>query len=149
MIDIQAWTALAEKLRRTGHDIFATAKVMVTEKGFADEKVLALTLLARTLSNLKTTLLLLREKQIVEARTITRCCYENLYWVIALAEEGAAFVRKMQHDEMTHRKQPVNSCLTMASRSNPASTNSYAIGCGMPTRLSPTRRSFIRSRSRR
>jgi len=105
MIDIQAWTVLAEKLRRTGLDILATAQVLVTEKGFADEKVLALTLLARTLSNLKTTLLLLREKQIVEARTIARCCYENLYWVIALAEEGAAFVRKMQQDEITHRKQ--------------------------------------------
>jgi hypothetical protein len=105
MIDIPAWTALAEKLRKTGLDIFATASVLITEKGFADEKVLALTLLARTLSNLKTTLLLLREKQIVEARTITRCCYENLYWVIGLAEEGEVFVRKMQRDEMTHRKQ--------------------------------------------
>lgn len=105
MIDIDAWTALAEKLRKAGLDIFATANVLVTEKGFADEKVLALTLLARTLSNLKATLLLLREKQIVEARTITRCCYENLYWVIGLAEEGEVFVRKMQQDEMAHKKQ--------------------------------------------
>ena len=105
MIDIPAWTALAEKLRKTGLDIFATANVPITAKGYADERVLALTLLARTLSNLKGTLLLLREKRIIEARTITRCCYENAYWVIGLAEEGEAFVRKMQHDEMSHRKQ--------------------------------------------
>jgi hypothetical protein len=84
MIDIPAWTALAARLHKIGLDIFATANVSITDKGFADEKVLALALLARTLSHLKGTLLLLREKRIVEARTITRCCYENLYWVVGL-----------------------------------------------------------------
>jgi hypothetical protein len=104
MIDIPAWTALAEKLHKIGLDIFATANVRITDKGFADEKVLALALLARTLSHLKGTLLLLREKRIVEARTITRCCYENLYWVVGLDREGEEFGRRMLHDEMSHRK---------------------------------------------
>lgn len=53
MIDVPAWTALAEKLHKVGLDIFATANVPITDKGFADEKVLALALLARTLSHLK------------------------------------------------------------------------------------------------
>jgi hypothetical protein len=104
MTTIAAWTAFAEKLHKVGLDIFATAAVPVTYKGFSDEKVLALTLLARTNSNLKAALLLLREKHIVEARTITRCCYENLYWVVRLLDDGHAFVRKMVDDEMTHRK---------------------------------------------
>ena len=30
---------------------------------------------------------------IVEARTITRRCFENQYWVVALAEQGEAFAR--------------------------------------------------------
>jgi hypothetical protein len=105
MIDIPSWTALAQKVRRAGLEIFATASVPVTEKRLADEKVLALTLLARTLSNLKSTLLLLRERQVVEARTITRCCYENMYWVVGLAEEGQAFARKMGQDDMHHRRE--------------------------------------------
>lgn len=105
MVDIPGWTALAEKLDKTSLDIFATANVSITTKGCADEKVLALTLLARTRSNLKGTLVLLREKRIVEARTIARCCYENMYWVVGLVNEGEAFVRQMTHDEMSRRKQ--------------------------------------------
>jgi len=104
MIDIPTWDALANKLRTCGLDIFATATVSITHKGFADEKVLALALLARTLSNLKGTLSLLRDRQIVEARTITRCCFENAYWVVGLAEEGEAFVRRMRDDEMSRRR---------------------------------------------
>jgi hypothetical protein len=104
MAAITTWTAMAEKLHRTGLDIFATAEVPITNNGYSDENFLGLTLLARTLSNLKGALLLLGARQIVEARTITRCCLENWYWVVALAEEGAVFVRKMLGDEMTHRK---------------------------------------------
>jgi hypothetical protein len=104
MATIATWTAMAERLHQTGLNIFATAEVPITDKGYSDENFLALTLLARTLSNLKGALLLLGARQIVEARTITRCCFENWYWVIALAEEGAVFVRKMLGDEMTHRK---------------------------------------------
>jgi hypothetical protein len=104
MATIATWSAYAEKLHKVGLDIFATAKVPVTLKGFADEKLLALTLLARTMSNLKATLSLLREKHIVEARTITRCCFENLYWVVRLLDEGEAFVLKMRDDEITHRR---------------------------------------------
>jgi hypothetical protein len=116
MIDVPAWTALAQKLRRVGLEIFATTNVPVTEKGFADEKVLALTLLARTLSNLKSTLLLLKERQVIEARTITRCCYENMYWVIGLAEEGRAFARKMEQDDITTAGSGASSSSTGKSR---------------------------------
>jgi len=105
MTSIPAWTALSDKLGAAALDIFNTANVPVTATGFADEKVLALTLLARTWSNCRSAMLLLRERHIVEARTITRCCYENLYWIVGLAEEGEAFVRKMRDDEMSHRKQ--------------------------------------------
>jgi len=84
--------------------ILATASVPVTIKGFADERVLALTLLARTISNMKGTLLLLDAKRIVEARIIARSCLENFYWTVGLAEEGDAFVRKMRDDEMSHRR---------------------------------------------
>jgi hypothetical protein len=100
---VEEWKALAADVRDMALRIFETANVPVTMKGFADEKVLALTLLARTVSNMKGTLLLLDAKRIVEARTIARSCLENFYWMIGLADEGEAFVRKMRDDEMSHR----------------------------------------------
>jgi hypothetical protein len=34
MTDISAWTELAEKIHEAGVDIFATANVAITDKGF-------------------------------------------------------------------------------------------------------------------
>ena len=101
---VEAWAALAERLGTAGMEIFRTAEVAITAKGFSDERVMALTLLARSVSNLKGVLMLLGARRIVEARTITRCCLENFYWTVALSEQGEKFVRQMLHDEMNHRK---------------------------------------------
>jgi hypothetical protein len=80
------------------------ANVTITEKGFADPKFIALALLIRTVSNLKGAMILLDARRIVEARTITRSCLENLYWTIGLYEEGDKFVRQMRDDEINYRK---------------------------------------------
>jgi hypothetical protein len=98
------WTAFAEKLGSVGYEIFDTASVKVTEQGFADTKILALALLARTTSNLKGALVLIAENRIVEARTITRCVFENQFWVVGLVEEGDKFANRMLNDEMSRRK---------------------------------------------
>lgn len=71
----------------------------ITPKGFSDPSFLALTLLARTASNLRAALILLDAKQIVEARTIARCCLENLYWIVGLAEDGD----KRTQSQASHR----------------------------------------------
>ena len=101
---VEEWKALAADTHYMALRIFETANVPVTIKGFADETVLALMLLARTVSNMKGALLLLDAKRIVEARIIARSCLENFYWTVGLAEEGEAFVRKMRDDEMSHRR---------------------------------------------
>jgi hypothetical protein len=80
------------------------ADVMITKKGFADPKFIALALLIRTVSNLKGAMILLDARRIVEARTITRSCLENLYWTVGLYEEGDKFVRQMRDDEINYRK---------------------------------------------
>jgi hypothetical protein len=98
----EEWKDLAGSIRDAGLKIFETADIPRTAKGFADVKVLAVTLLARTVSNVKATLLLVEARRIVEARTITRGVFENLYWIVGLAEEGEAFVRKMRDDDMSH-----------------------------------------------
>jgi len=101
---LEEWKSLAGAIRDAGLNIFGTADIPRTETGFADEKVLAVTLLARTVSNVKATILLVEAKRIIEARTITRCVLENLYWVVGLAEEGEAFVRKMRDDDLSHSR---------------------------------------------
>ncbi len=103
--NVEIWTAFAVGLRRIGLELFGSSKVTVTEHGAADLKVLGLLLLARTLSNLKATLSLLRENQIVEARTIARNCYENQYWVLGLLKDGEKFRSEMVAHEMRHKRE--------------------------------------------
>lgn len=104
MSDIAEWTALARKILKTGHDIFATANVPITAKGYNDEKFLAMALLARTMSNFRGALLLLEHRRMIEGRVITRCCLENSYWIAGLVAEGEKFAREMLHDEIGHRQ---------------------------------------------
>lgn len=104
MDEIGEWRALARDLMQVGHDIFATADVLVTEKGYGDEKYLALTLLARTMSIFRGALLLLDNKRVIEGRIITRCCLENSFWVAGLVEEGEKFSQEMLHDTISHRQ---------------------------------------------
>jgi hypothetical protein len=97
------WKSHCVDISRCAEGIFRT-DVKITEKGFADPSFLALALLARTISNLKGAMILLDATRIVEARTIARCCLENLYWTVGLAEKGKVFVKQMRDDEFGHGK---------------------------------------------
>jgi hypothetical protein len=103
MNDINAWKAYTHQLLSAGGTIFANAEIPVTEEGAADIKILGLTLLARTLSHTRGVLTLVDANRVVEARTITRCCFENLFWVSGLIEEGKEFRQAMLHDEIKRR----------------------------------------------
>jgi uncharacterized protein (DUF4415 family) len=98
------WLEFSEKLISIGYGIFGHSEVPISEKGASDIRVLAVLLLCRTISSLKGATLLAREKMVVEARIITRCCYENLFFVAALRERGDEFVREIFHDDITNRR---------------------------------------------
>lgn len=97
------WTQLADGLGQTGLDILAGAPVTVTKKKFADPKVLAITLMSRTLSNFMGMFALIDNDLVVEARILVRCCFENAFWIAGLHGQGDKFVRKMLQDEMRSR----------------------------------------------
>jgi hypothetical protein len=97
------WKSHCTDIIRCAEGIFGT-DVRITDRRFADPKFLALALLSRTVSNLKGAMILLDATRIVEARTITRSCLENLYWTVGLAEQGEEFVNQMRDDELSHRK---------------------------------------------
>jgi hypothetical protein len=85
--------------------VFETASIWNRAPvGAADPKIIAVLLLIRTLSNSGGTVILLRADRIVEARTIARCCFENLFHIAALREDGQQFVREMAEDHEASRK---------------------------------------------
>lgn len=98
------WSELADTLGQTGLDILAGAPVTVTEKRFAEAKVLAIMLMSRTLSNFKGVFTLIEKGLVVEARILVRCCFENTFWMAGLHSQGDKFVKKMLHDEMRSRR---------------------------------------------
>jgi hypothetical protein len=96
----------ATKLERASERVFEAASIWNTEPeaGAADPQIVAVLLLVRTLSNFRGALILLRADRIVEARTLTRCCFENLFTIAPLSEGGQSFVLEMGEDHKASRK---------------------------------------------
>jgi hypothetical protein len=63
-----------------GERILANAPVWGTPVDRADPKVIGALLLVRTLSNIRAVINLAEQKMTVEARVLTRCCYEICSW---------------------------------------------------------------------
>ncbi|HAO42724.1 MAG TPA: hypothetical protein DEA80_17580 [Afipia sp.] len=103
------WGRFAEKLRQNGYALLLAAnpKLVVTDKGTADPNIIAATLFCRSLTHFKAIPILLKEGLIVEARTIVRNCFENAFWLAALAEsdERDEALRRMGDAELFSRHQ--------------------------------------------
>ena len=112
------WLALSHRLYEKGKAIFDHSNVLESEAGTKDTKVVALTLLARTTGNFQAAVLLLENGHTVEARTMVRCCYENLFWIAALAKKGDAFVRDMELDDAASRMKRANGLLEWSKEQN-------------------------------
>ena len=98
------WLNYSDRLYSFAIELLAGVDIMVTEKRSADPKVVAASLLIRTASNFKGTLCLARENMIVEARTLARSCFENLFWIAGVQAEGDAFVQDMGRDDLVSTK---------------------------------------------
>ena len=84
----EAWLEFADKLVAIGFSILSEAQITETEKGAADPKVVAATLLIRTLSNFRGAMALAREGRVVEARVLARCCFENNFLDSGIGSTG-------------------------------------------------------------
>jgi hypothetical protein len=101
---LEKWLDLCQRLYAKGVDVFEGADVPVTEDGTRDPRVVALTLLARSMSQARSVVLLLDNNRVVEARTLTRSVYENMFWAAALVKKGDAFIEAIELDDITSRK---------------------------------------------
>jgi hypothetical protein len=100
----EAWQDYAKRLYDAGLSIIEEADKMSVGSSSKDPKVLALALLCRTLSNFNGAVVMVDARMIVEARTLTRCCFENLLWLAELVEKGDAFVEEMVKDEVSSQQ---------------------------------------------
>jgi hypothetical protein len=107
---------LADALNRVGQGVMSEANVTITDQRAADPKLLTLLLLIRTMSNFQGVILLVERGMIVEARTLARSCYENVYCLSALQKDGAGFVKAMLADELYARKAASNWLLQKPER---------------------------------
>jgi hypothetical protein len=104
MIDSVVSMAFAKKLIDAAYSILATATLKLGPKGGGEVDVLAVTLLARTAQHLKGVMMLAKAGLVVEARILTRCCFENELWIAGLEKESDKFADRMLHDEIKSRQ---------------------------------------------
>lgn len=96
--------SFAAELERLSEELFSSANIWREKHEALSPKVVAMCLLIRTLSNFRGGVILLRNRRIVESRIMARCCFENLFSVVALGEEGFKFIEALQEDDDGSRK---------------------------------------------
>jgi hypothetical protein len=94
----------AQKLMDVGIEVTDQAHIEVGAKWAREPKVIALTLLCRTLGNMRAAVSLLAQRLIVEAQVLTRCCTENLICLGALRQTGDAFVNELLRADAASKK---------------------------------------------
>ena len=100
----EKWLQYSERLGEAAIAILGEADELKVDADIKDPKVLAMTLLCRTLLNFKGAALMVQNGLPVEARTLTRCCFENLLWVGELAARKEDFVKEMVKDEASSQQ---------------------------------------------
>jgi Family of unknown function (DUF5677) len=113
---VQSAITFSEKLLGIAIGTVGAANVSLSHLGARDPKIVCLALLCRTISNFKGAIVMVREGLVVEARALTRCCYENLIWAGALNERGSEFVADMLNDDAASRKAIGQVTLKLSSR---------------------------------
>ena len=85
-----------------GHDVLKAA--VVPDDPNEKVKLLAVTLLARSILNFDGAIRMARVQLVVEARILVRSCFENQFWIAGLKAEGDRFAERMLHDEIKSRQ---------------------------------------------
>jgi hypothetical protein len=114
--EVRSAIAFSEKLLGIAIDTVGSANVALSGLGARDPKIVSLALLCRTISNFKGAVTMVREGLLIEARSLTRCCYENLIWAAALNERGSNFVNEMLNDDAASKRTVGQITLKLTSR---------------------------------
>jgi Family of unknown function (DUF5677) len=110
------WLRYCRQLYDAGLRIIAESDFMTIGSDMKDPKALALALVCRTLSNFNGAVLMIEAGLIVEARTLTRSCFENLLWLAELVDRRDEFVAEMVRDEVASQQGRGKIALSWAER---------------------------------
>lgn len=94
---------LCEELGQTTLNIAGQANIPWTEQKLLDPKLLAIALLSRTLGNFRGVVRLIEQGLLVEARVLTRCCFENQLIIGGLYSKGYEFALEIKADDIKGR----------------------------------------------
>jgi hypothetical protein len=108
--------ALGAKVLDVGDGVLQQANFAEQEKVASHPKVIALALMGRTINNFAAMRVLIEQGFIVEARTLVRCCWENLFWIGGLTAEGHQFVDKVVGSEVMNRRKRGRELLDWAKK---------------------------------
>lgn len=76
----------------------------ITSESPRDPPFIGRALLCRSITNFRGALMLACDNQPVESRALVRLIFENFFFVAALCDRGADFVKRMRSDEAANRK---------------------------------------------
>lgn len=111
-----SWIELGEKIDTLAKKLFSEADLTKSNLGTADPKLIAVALLCRTIGHFQCAIGLAQQGFIVEARVLTRCCYENLIWMDGLAAKGTAFVKEITGHDIASRQKRGKDILEWAAK---------------------------------
>lgn len=95
---------VCEELGQTALGVAGQANITITEHKLLDPKLLAVALLSRTLGNFRGAVRLVEQDLLVEARVLTRCCFENQLLIGGLYAKGREFAEQIKADDVAGRK---------------------------------------------
>jgi Family of unknown function (DUF5677) len=98
------WIEFSAKLINAAYAVLSTASLKVGPEVEGEADLVAMTLLARTAQHMKGVILLAQEGLVVEARILTRCCFENEFWIEGLKAEGSKFADRMMDEDAKSRQ---------------------------------------------
>jgi len=93
-----------EELGQAAFKIAAQLKLTITEHKVLEPTWLAAALLCRTIGNFRAVVRLAEQDLIVEARVLTRCCFENAFLIGGLYSQGVEFAKEIRADDAAGKK---------------------------------------------
>lgn len=101
---IGQWLALADKMLHLGYEIAGSAGPDIKRNDDqSDIRLITVLLVARSLSNLRGVISMVKERRIVEARVLARCILENQLWAAGLAEPPVKFRQALFSNDIKKR----------------------------------------------
>jgi hypothetical protein len=103
--NLTQWTALADKLLHLGYEVAGAAapEIQRNDDNRADIRLMAVSLIARSLSNMRGVLAMASDKRIVEARVLARCIVENQFWTAGFAENPEKFRQALINQDLNKK----------------------------------------------